>query len=408
MTSTGETPGFREEVRAFLRAELPADWQGVGALPAPERAEFVARWRKIAGSRGYLAVAWPEAYGGRGLTKVDHLVVVEEFSRARVPVGTPGDTVSIKMLGNTVNKWGTPEQKARILPRIISGEDVWCQGYSEPESGSDLSSLRTKAVLREGEWHIDGQKIWTSNAAGANWMFALTRTNPDAPRTQGITMLILPMDQPGVEVRPIEMLSGGRDFCEVFFTDARTPAENVIGAVDDGWTVANSLLSHERGEEAAVNPVLFGLELARLLDLVRERGAERNPAVRARVAAAYSELLVMKAMGDRILASYVRGGTLGPEASVAKLYWSEYHQRLSAIAVDVLGSDALVWEGDLPMRWFRADDPGAPNTSASWLAVHLQNSLAGTVYAGTSQIQRNIIAERALGLPREPRVTKER
>ncbi|MDH3047231.1 acyl-CoA dehydrogenase family protein [Gordonia alkanivorans] len=405
MTNTrpGETPGFRDEVREFLRTELPADWRGVGALPASQREEFVASWRKRAGARGYLAVTWPEQYGGRGLGKVDHLVVVEEFSHAKVPVGTPGDTVSIKMLGSTINKWGTAAQKAHILPRIISGEDVWCQGYSEPESGSDLSSLRTRAVLRDDEWHIDGQKIWTSNADNANWMFLLARTDPDAARTKGITMLVMPTTQPGVEIRPITMLSGGRDFCEVFFTDARTPADNVVGTVNDGWTVANSLLTHERGEEAAVNPILFAHEFDRVLTLVRERGADRDPAIRARLARSYAELSAMKAMGDRILDSYIRDGSLGPAASVSKLYWSEYHQRLSSIAVDVLGSDALYWEGDQPIRWFRADDPGAPNSSASWLAVHLQNSLAGTVYAGTSEIQRNIIAERALGLPREPR-----
>lgn len=405
MTTTrpGETPGFRDEVIEFLRDELPTDWQGVGALPAGEREGFVASWRKLAGSRGYLAVTWPEEYGGRGLGKVDHLVVVEEFSRAKVPVGTPGDTVSIKMLGNTINKWGTDTQKAQILPRIISGDDVWCQGYSEPESGSDLSSLRTRAALRGDEWHIDGQKIWTSNAANANWMFLLARTDPAAARTKGITMLIMPMTQPGVEVRPIAMLSGASDFCEVFFTDAVTPAANVVGSVNDGWAVANSLLTHERGEEAAVNPVLFAHEFARVLALVRERGADRDPAIRARITRSYTELSAMKAMGDRILDAYIRDGSLGPAASVSKLYWSEYHQRLSSIAVDVLGQDALYWVGDPPMRWFRADDPGAPNTSASWLSIHLQNSLAGTVYAGTSEIQRNIIAERALGLPRESR-----
>jgi alkylation response protein AidB-like acyl-CoA dehydrogenase len=344
----------------------------------------------------------PEEYGGRGYTKLDHLTVAQEFARSKVPVGAPSDTVSIKLLGNTVERYGTPVQKTRILPRIISGEDVWCQGYSEPNSGSDLASLRTRAELRDDEWHIDGQKIWTSNAANANWMFALVRTDPGAPKNRGITMLLLPMDQPGVEVRPIRMNTGGSELCEVFFTDARAAVENVVGEVNQGWTVANALLSHERGEEAAVNPVLFAEELERLFSLARERGADKDPALRARLTRCYVQVEVMRAMGDRIVDSYVRTGALGPAASVSKLYWSEYHQRASELAVDLLGTEALTWQGDRPLKWFRGDNPGAANSSASWLTVYLTNSRAGTIYAGTSQMQRNIIAERALGLPRDP------
>lgn len=401
-TRPGETPGFRDEVRRFLNESLPADWKGVGALPKAERLEFVESWRRRAGERGLLAVTWPAEYGGRDLGKLDHLVVVEEFSRAGVPVGSPGDTISIKMFGNTVNTWGTAEQKQHFLPRIISGEDVWCQGYSEPNAGSDLAGLKTKAVLRDGEWHIDGQKIWTSNATNANWMFLLARTDPGASKTRGITMLVLPVDQPGVEIRPIKMLTGEGGFCEVFLTDARAREVDVIGAVNDGWRVANSLLTHERGEEAAVNPVLFAHELDRLFAMATDRGADRDPLIRARLARCFADLVAMKSMGDRILDAYMRDGSLGPEASVSKLFWSEYHQRVTELAVDILGPDALSWEGDTPIRWFRADDPGAPNTSASWLTVYLKNALSGTVYAGTSEIQRNIISERALGLPREP------
>jgi len=400
---SGETAGFRDEVRGFLRDNLPADWAGAGALPGPQRREFVTQWRRLIGQARLIGVTWPVEYGGRGLTKIDHLVVVEEFSRAGVPVGTPGDTLSVKLIGNTLAAWGTHEQKSRFLPRIISGEDVWCQGYSEPEAGSDLASLRTRATLDGGEWHIDGQKIWTSNAQNANWMFLLARTRPDAPKSKGITMLLMPMDQPGVDVRPITMLNGAQEFCEVFFTDARTEADLVVGEVNDGWRVANSLLTQERGEEAAVNPILFAHELGRVFDMAKERGADLQPGTRERLGRAYLGVAVMKAMGDRILASYMRDGTLGPEASVSKLYWSEYHQGTTRLAVDILGRDALYWEGDVPMRFYRADDAGAPNDSGSWLSVHLCNAMAGTIYAGTSEIQRNIVAERILGLPREAR-----
>ncbi|WP_077079509.1 acyl-CoA dehydrogenase family protein [Mycobacterium numidiamassiliense] len=405
MTATGptETPGFRDDVRAFLQANLPADWAGAGALPGPQRREFVDRWRRLCAQAGMLGVTWPVAYGGRGLSKLDHLVVVEEFSRARVPVGSPGDTLSMKLLGNTLAAWGTHEQKLRFLPRIISGEDIWCQGYSEPEAGSDLAGLRTRARREGDQWRIDGQKIWTSNATNANWMFLLARTDADAPKSKGISMLLMPMDQPGVEVRPITMLNDTKDFCEVFLSDARTEADLVVGEVNNGWAVANSLLSHERGEEAAVNPILFAHELERVFALAKERGADRQSVTRERLGRAYLGVAVMKALGDKILAAYMRDGSLGPEASVAKLYWSEYHQSTTRLAIDILGRDALAWDGDMPMRWFRADDAGAPNDSSSWLSVHLCNAMAGTIYAGTSEIQRNIIAERILGLPREAR-----
>jgi alkylation response protein AidB-like acyl-CoA dehydrogenase len=383
---------------------VPSGWTGIGSLPMADRDAFMADWRARVGAERLIAVSWPEEYGGRGLNKLDQLVVVEEFGDALVPLFAPGDTISVKLFGNTLEKWGTPEQKARFLPRIVSGEELWCQGYSEPGSGSDLASLRTRAALRDGRWHVDGQKIWTSNAANADWMFALVRTDPDASPSRGITMLMLPMRQPGVDVRPITMISGGQDFCEVFLTDATTDEDLVVGTVNDGWTVANSLLTHERGEEAAVNPVLFGQELDRIVALMRETGADADPELRTRLADLFMRLWAMKAMGDRILETYVRDGSLGAESSVSKLFWSEYHKAAAALGVDALGTAALRYEGDGPLRWYRADEPGAPNSSRSWLEVYLQNALSGTVYAGTSEIQRNIIAERILGLPREPRV----
>ncbi|CAN5258699.1 acyl-CoA dehydrogenase family protein [soil metagenome] len=400
----GETPGFREEVLAFLADNLTDDWAGVGSLAGQDRVDFVNRWRLLCGAKGYLAVTWPVEYGGRGLGKLDQLAVVEEFAHARVPVGSPGDTISIKLFGNTVARWGTHEQKARFLPRIMSGEDIWCQGYSEPGAGSDLSSLRTRAVLEDGQWRINGQKIWTSNGTSANQMFLLARTNTTVSNSKGITMLVLPTDQSGIDIRPIKMVTGTSGFCEVFLTDARAEEHDVIGEVDGGWAVATGLLSQERGEEAATNPVLFAYELDRVFNLAREKGLDKDPLVRARLATCFRDLAIMKAMGDRILDAYIRDGSLGPASSISKLYWSEYHLKVTSLAIDLLGVEALTWEGAPPMRWFRADDPGAPNDSASWLTVYLRNAFSGTVYAGTSEVQRNIIAERILGLPREAQV----
>jgi alkylation response protein AidB-like acyl-CoA dehydrogenase len=394
---------FRQIVRDFISENLPADWKGVGALEGEERIAFVNGWRDLTTHARLLTSYWPYEYGGRGLSKLYHLSVAQEFAKNKLPLGRPSDTIAIKLLGNTVNAWGTHEQKLEYLPRILSGVDVWAQGYSEPGSGSDLASLRTKAVLRDGQWHIDGQKIWTSNAMNCNKAFMLVRTDPTAPNSKAITMLLIDMHQPGVEVRPILNGAGSAELCEVFLTDAVTDEANVLGEIGNGWAVTNSLLTSERGEEAATNPVLFAQEFERVIALAREVGADRNPGTRARIARSYKELAVMKAMGDRILSGYVRDGSLGPQASISKLYWSEYHKRIAELGVDLLGIDALTWEGEGPMRWFRTDEPGARNSSTSWLAVFLANAMSGTIYAGTSEVQRNIISERALGMPREPK-----
>jgi alkylation response protein AidB-like acyl-CoA dehydrogenase len=257
-------------------------------------------------------------------------------------------------------------------------------------------------VLDGDEWVLDGQKVWTSRAREANWLFALARTDPGAPKHRGITFFLLPMDQPGVTVRPIRMLSGESEFNEVFLTGARTARAHVVGPVNGGWAVAQTLLGHERGEEAAINPILFRAELDRLADLARCNGRIGEPVLRNRLATCYARVEIMRFLGYRILTGVLRTGALGPEASIAKLYWSEYHRDVTRLALDVLGADALVVEGRLPLRAYRADDPGAPNTTASWAGA-FYNAVAGTIYAGTSEVQRNILAESVLGLPREPR-----
>jgi alkylation response protein AidB-like acyl-CoA dehydrogenase len=395
-----EAEVFRKRVRTFLDDKLPAGWQGLGAITDRAEADaFVNGWRATLYENGLLGLSWPKEYGGAGLTKMEQVVLVEEMARAGVPAMGFNDNMSIKMLGGTLLRWGTEAQKQRFLPCILSGEELWCQGFSEPGAGSDLASLATKAQLDGDHWVINGQKLWTSKAREANWIFLLARTDPAAPKHKGLSFLLVELGQPGIEIRPIRALSGESEFNEVYFTDASTPAGHVVGDVHGGWAVAMSLLGLERGDEAATNPILFRAELDRLLAMAAERGLLHDPLVRDELAQAYARCEIMRFLGLRTLTSVLRDQTLGPESSVSKLYWSEYHQLVTGIALRVLGAEALIVEGRGPLRSWRADDPGAPNTSGSWLGA-FWNATAGTIYAGASEIQRNILGETVLGLPR--------
>jgi len=397
-----EAQVYREKVQAFLAEHLPPDWAGIGALDRDDAVAFTSQWRNTLRDNGFLATSWPEAYGGSGLTALEQVILAEELQRAGVPAGGMNDVFSIQMVGNTILQWGTDEQKRHFIPRILSGEDVWCQGYSEPGAGSDLGNVGCRAALDGDEWVINGQKIWTSAGHLANWIFVLTRTDPDAPKHKGITFLLCPMDQPGVEVRPIEMISGDSEFNEVFFTDARCPKENVVGEVNGGWAVAMTLLGYERGEAAATFPLMFRTELDRLVALAQERGATDDPVVRQGLARAHTQVELLRYLGLRSLTQFLGGHQPGPEASTFKLAWSEHHRRVTELAIDVLGADAMVPSGRWPASSFQTDDPGAPNDSASWVGT-FYNARAGTIYAGSSEIQRNIIGEIVLGLPKEPR-----
>ncbi|MBW3555579.1 MAG: acyl-CoA dehydrogenase family protein [Actinobacteria bacterium] len=397
-----EAEAYRHKVQAFLAEHLPADWSGIGALGREEAEQFGEAWRRTLYENGYLAVSWPREYGGQALSPLEQVVIAEEFAKAGVPPGAPNDVFGIQMVGNTLIQWGSEEQKRHFLPRILSGVDKWCQGYSEPDAGSDLANLGCRAELDGDEWILNGQKIWTSAGHLANWIFVLARTDPAAPKHKGITFLLVPMDQPGVEVRPIRMISGESEFNEVFFTDAGTGRSNVVGEVNGGWAVAMTLLGYERGEAAAVQPIRFRIELDRLLDLARQHGAHRDPVLRQRLAWAYSKVEIMRYLGMRAMTSWLQGGHPGPEGSISKLYWSEYHLASTELAMDIMGLHGLVPRGRAPRDAFGPDDPGAANDSASWAGTFL-NARAGTIYAGTSQIQRNIIGELVLGLPKEPR-----
>ncbi|GJM39492.1 MAG: acyl-CoA dehydrogenase [Acidimicrobiales bacterium] len=396
---------FREKIQACLAEKLPSTWAGIGALEADDAEAFTHEWRRTLADNRYLAPAWPTEFGGGGLSELEQVVLAEEFQRAGVPTGGLNDSFSIQMVGNTILQWGTPEQKAHFLPRIISGEDVWCQGYSEPDAGSDLGGLGCRAQLDGDEWVINGQKIWTSAGMTANWIFVLCRTDSDAPKHRGISFVLCPMEQDGVEVRPIEMLSGDSDFNETFFDNARTHKDNVVGEVNGGWAVAMTLLGYERGEAAATMPIMFKAEAEKLLAFAKETGASADPVLRDRLARIHVEVEIMGYLGKRSLTNFLQGGVPGPTESMFKIYWSEYHRRITELAVDVLGASAMTPEGKRPSTAFWGDQAGSGNNSASWVGA-FYNARAGTIYAGTSEIQRNILGEMVLGLPKEPKAPK--
>jgi alkylation response protein AidB-like acyl-CoA dehydrogenase len=398
-----EADAFREKIRRVIGDNLPNDWRGIGAIEDRVDADrFVEQWREMLARNGLIGVAWPTEYGGAGFSKLEQVVLVEEMARVGVPSMGHNDVFGIKMLGNTLLQWGTEEQKRYYLPKILSGEHVWCQGFSEPDSGSDLASLATRATLRDASWIIEGQKLWTSRAREANHIFVLARSDPEARRNRGLTFLMVDMGQPGVEVRPIKSMSGDSEFNEVYFHGATTAADNVVGPVHGGWDVARTLLSLERGDEAATNPILFRAELDRLLDMAASRGRTGDPIMRDRLADAYIRCRIMRFLGLRILTTILQGQPLGPESSISKLYWSEYHRLVTRLALDVLGTEATTVSGRGPLRAARTDDPGAPNSTGSWVGT-AYNAVAGTIYAGTSEIQRNILGETVLGLPRDAR-----
>jgi hypothetical protein len=399
---SNEAEEYRQKVQAFLAEKLPSTWKGIGSLEGEQLEEFVTQWRATLASTGYLAPGWPVEYGGGGLSALEQVIVAEEFARAGVPTGGPNDVFGIQMLGNTLLLFGSEEQKRHYLPRIISGEDTWCQGYSEPNAGSDLSNVGLKATLDGDQWILNGQKIWTSAGHLADHIFTLARTDPDAPKHKGISFLLVDMRQPGIEVRPIKMISGESEFNEVFYTDAVVPKENVVGGVNNGWAVAMGLLGFERGEAAATAPIRFQAELDRLLLLAKQRGVASDPRIRQRLAWCYSKVQVMRFIGMRTLTQFLKGHHPGPDGAIFKLYWSEYHKVVTELGIDIIGLDALVPTGRKPSSAFQTDDAGAPNDSMSWAMTFL-NARAGTIYAGSSQIQKNIIGEMVLGLPKEPK-----
>jgi alkylation response protein AidB-like acyl-CoA dehydrogenase len=394
---------FRAELRDWIAAQAPqgltglADWNMVptgGGNLDPRLADAAAdpayqEWAAKLQAARLICPHWPEEFGGQGMDAVRLAVLNEEFHRAGVPRVHRG--MGEAFVGPSVIVHGTPEQRAYFLPRIITGDDVYCQGFSEPAHGSDLAAVETRGIVDGDEIVVSGQKVWTSGAARATMMFVLCRTDPAVEKHAGLSYVLIPFPGPGVEYRPIRQMSGAAEFCEDFLDGVRAPMFNVIGGLGRGWRVAMTTLGYERGGQATTAHLGFEREFWELVEAARKHGKTTDPLVRQQLAWAYSQVQLMRFSGFRSLAQAAEGRPPGPEASVAKLFWSEYHKRLGEIAIGIEGSDALL----------RPEGPGYP--TSQWQNVFL-GSRAGTIYSGTSEIQRNIIGERALGLPREPRV----
>ncbi len=389
LTTTDDQEQLRRELRGWLVDHLPWEY-GVGLPPRiddlAEAVAFGRRWQHDLAGAGWVGVTWPAEYGGRGLGAVENYVVAEELARARAPelVGRIG----VNLVGPTLLAHGTPDQKARWLPRILDASELWCQLFSEPNAGSDLASLTTRAVPVDGGYRVTGRKVWTSYAQFADWGLCLARSDPDAPRRQqGITALAVDLHDPGVEVRPLVQLTAEAEFNEVVLEEVFVPDERRVGPDGEGWTVAGSTLAHERG----VNPrqlVIHAQLVEELLRLAAERGALDDWRRRQAVATAYSEVRLFQILNWRSLTRLSKGEQPGPEGSALKLYWSEMSKRLHQTAMEVLGPDAPLWRG-------ATGNPGDGTWQRSWLYYQ-----AASIFAGTNEIQRTLVGERVLGLPR--------
>jgi alkylation response protein AidB-like acyl-CoA dehydrogenase len=415
LRETSDDRAFRAEARQFLEASLSGEFAAVRGRggPGDEHALFDERlaWEQHLGAHGWTCVGWPKEHGGRGLPLRQQVVFFEEYARARGPgrVGHIGEG----LVGPTLIAFGTPEQQRRFLPAIAAGEQLWCQGYSEPDAGSDLANVQTRAERDGDSWHITGQKVWTSLAQWADWCFVLARTTPLSEgmrRHDGLSYLLVPMRQDGIEIRPIVQITGDSEFNEVFFDGASTDGANVVGDVGDGWRVAMGTLAFERGASTLGQQLNFRNELDAIVTAAKDNGRSAEPTVRQQLAQAHAELEIMRLNALRTLADVDRDptrATLPPAALVGKLYWSTLHRRLGELAMDVLGPDAMATDPETAFWQRSARDDAASAARTGYDPTPLQRlflyTRADTIYGGSNEIQRNIVGERALGLPKEPR-----
>jgi alkylation response protein AidB-like acyl-CoA dehydrogenase len=385
-----EDEAFRLEVRSWLQQQLAGEFKSVIGRggPGDELAMFDERveWERRLGTAGWSCLGWPKEYGGRNESLWRQVIFNEEYVRARAPGRL--SHIGEGLLGPTIIALGTEAQKKRFLPPIVQAREFWAQGYSEPNAGSDLANVQTKAELQGDEWVITGQKIWTSGAHWADWAFVLCRTDSKAPKHKGISYLLVPMKQPGIEVRPILQMSGTSEFNEVFFDGARTAKENVVGEVNGGWKVAMATLSFERGASTLAQQLNFSNELDEIIQVAKANGRAEDPSIRQRLAQASLELKIMRLNALRMLSSS-EGTTLNRVGLISKLYWASWHRDLGKLAMDVLGPVGGV------------EVPALRRLQQLFLF-----SRSDTIYAGSNEIQKNIIAERGLGLPPEPRFDK--
>jgi alkylation response protein AidB-like acyl-CoA dehydrogenase len=378
---------FRDELQRWLRDHPPPP---VTVATTRDEAEILRTWQKTLHAARWVGIHWPVEHGGRGASASQVAIYNEELARANAP-GVLG-RAGITLVGPTLMAHGTDEQRAQWIPRILAGDDVWCQLFSEPDAGSDLASLATRAEQHGDVYRVTGSKVWSSYAQFANWAIALCRTDADAPKHQGISMLAVPMDSPGVEIRPLRQITGKSEFNEVFLDDVEVPVANCIGPEHGGWQVANTTLANERGTTFIwKEQVLLEQAIGVLSATASERGATDDPQLRQRLAQSRIELEIFRLHNRDTLARLARGEAIGAESSVVKLFWAGLSQRLYETAVSVLGADGLL----------AVSDEGAVD-DGRWVLGFLQ-SRANSIMGGTSEIQRTIIGERLLGLPREPK-----
>ena len=388
-----EQARFRADIRGWLEQNLPEGW-GTRDFSEPETPEelfaFLQGWQRKLFDGGWAGLDWPRAYGGREIGIIESIIFYEEYARARAP-----DMISFSvgpaLVGPALIACGTEEQKKRYLERILRGDEVWCQGFSEPNAGSDLASLRTRGEVQGDEIIVTGQKIWTSFAHQSQWCILVVRTNPGSERHKGLSFLLVDMSSPGITIRPLREMTGHEWFNEVFFDEVRVPRSNLVGELDKGWDVVMTVLAHERGSSS--QHARLGVDVGALIELARKtqrngRPASEDPLIRQRLVEHATGVMILKMTAYRNAAAVETTGKPGPEGSIMKLFWSELDQRVKETAIDILGPRGLVPKGD-PL----AVDGG-------YWAHELLWSRAATIYAGTSEIQRNIIAHRVLGLPR--------
>jgi alkylation response protein AidB-like acyl-CoA dehydrogenase len=381
LTLSPQEAAFRDEIRDWLAEHNP------GREPTGDEAAFEFRrvWQRRLNEAGLAGLSWPKEYGGRGATLIEQAIFTEELVRAGAP--QVANVLALAMGGPTLIAHGTEEQKRRYLPPILSAEEIWCQGFSEPESGSDLASLKTRAVRQGDEWVVTGQKVWTTFAHHAKWCMLVARTDPEAPKHKGLTYFLMDMDQEGVQVRPLRQITGESEFNELFLEEARIPHENIVGGEGNGWAVAITTLMHERftlafGLQASAQIALRELtERARISPGQPGQVAADDPVIRQRLAQLMIEAEVLRLNAYRGLSAVMRHGIPGPEGSLGKWHWSEVNQSLTELAVDIAGPHGLLAEDEWTYRFLRAR----------------ANSLEG----GTTEILKNIVAERVLGLPRD-------
>jgi alkylation response protein AidB-like acyl-CoA dehydrogenase len=382
---------FRDELRTWLEANLPTDWSQWREKPLEETFPYLRAWQRKLDEGRWAAVSWPKEYGGRSATLMQQAIFWEEMARVQAP--SMANVLGLGLIGPTIIAFGTEAQKKRFIPKILSAEEIWCQGFSEPNAGSDLASLQTEAHRDQDHYVVNGQKVWTSFGWVADWCELVVRTDPSVPKHKGLTVLLVDMKSPGVEVRPLRQMTGESEFNELFFRDVRVPAENVLGKVSDGWNVAISTLMFERGSYGARLHLLFKRNIERLIELSRTfprngQAAAKDPLMRQKLAQCYAEIEIMRLNQLRAFSRITSTGVPGPEGSIQKIFWSELNQRLQQIAQEMLGPYGQLTGGDS-----RAVDHGL------WSYGYLRTR-GNTIEAGTSEVQRNIIGHFVLGLPR--------